>query len=57
MQECVCVCVCVCVLCMYIYFVGSLGTGFLVSGILHMYGIFLILTFNHPYDWELIMGK
>lgn len=26
----------------YIYFVGSLGAGFLVSGILSMYGIFLL---------------
>lgn len=30
------------VVCVYIYFVGSLGAGFLVSGILSMYGIFLL---------------
>lgn len=28
--------------CACIYFVGSLGAGFLVSGILSMYGIFLL---------------
>lgn len=33
----------VCACCgVYIYFVGSLGAGFLVSGILSMYGIFLL---------------
>lgn len=36
------VCESVCVLRVYIYFVGSLGAGFLVSGILNMYGIFLL---------------
>lgn len=36
------VCASVCVLWVYIYFVGSLGAGFLVSGVLNMYGIFLL---------------
>lgn len=46
----------VCVLWVYIYFVGSLGAAFLVSGILSMYGIFLLRLLIMPHDWELIIG-
>ena len=50
------VCGSVCGLRVYIYFVGSLGAGFLVSGILNMYGIFLLRLLIMRYDWVLIMG-
>lgn len=54
---CACMCGCVRVLRLYIYFLGSLGAGSpLVSGILSMYGIFLLSFLIRPGDWELIMA-
>lgn len=54
---CACTCGCVRVLRLYIYFLGSLGAGApLVSGILSMYGIFLLSFLIRPGDWELIMA-